>query len=226
MIARRTVLLSAAIVAALGLAACHKKDEAAAADPKAVAAAQAAIASPAWMRQHLPAQTVAYVRIPSPWALVGAVPNGRPLDAALSTKAHLDAIARIRECMAKDKVLVDLKVAPVLNLLLGDLRSPIEAALVDPLGIPAPTSRAVLTAVLDATSIDALNARIASLDAASPLLAAPLDAQGNGQLTSGGAIRYVASEHRLWVTQSAQEPRPPASKTTTSLAAGDAVPDQ
>src|SRR3954470_1184937 len=62
MIARRTVLLSAAITAALGLAACHKKDEAPAADPKAVAAAQTVIASPAWLRQHLPAQTVAYLR--------------------------------------------------------------------------------------------------------------------------------------------------------------------
>jgi Tfp pilus assembly protein PilE len=206
MIACRTVLLSAAIVAALGLAACHKKDEAPAADPKAVAAAQAAIASPAWLRQHLPTQTVAYLRIPSPWAAIGGVPNGRPLDAALSSKAHLDTVARIRESMAKDKVLADLKLAPVVNLLLGDLRSPVEAALIDPIGIPAPTSRVVLTAMLDVPSIEAFNARAASLGTTSPLLAAPLDAQGNGQLTSGGAIRYVVAEHRLWVTQSAQEP--------------------
>lgn len=103
MIARRTVLLSAAIVTALGLAACHKKDEAPTADPKAVAAAQAAIAAPAWMRQHLPAQTVAYLRIPSPWAMIGGVPNGRPLDAALSSKAHLDAVQRIRDGMARTR---------------------------------------------------------------------------------------------------------------------------
>jgi Tfp pilus assembly protein PilE len=206
MIARRTVMLSAATFAALGLLACHRKDEAAAADPKAVASAQAAIAAPAWMRQHLPAQTVAYLRIPSPWSMLGGVPNGRPLDAALSTKAHLDAIARIREGMAKDKVLADLKLAPLVNLLLGDLRSPVEIALVDPLGIPAPTSRLVVTALLDHPSVEALNARIAALGTSTPLLAAPLDAQGYGRLASGGAIRYVAAEHRLWITQSARVP--------------------
>lgn len=206
MTARRTTLISAALVAALGLAACHKNDEAAAADPKAVAAAQTAIAAPAWMRQHLPAQTVAYMRIPSPWAMLGGVPNGRPLDAALSSKAHLDAIARIRAGMASDKALADLKIAGVVNLLLNDLRSPLEIALVDPLGIPAPTSRLVLTAVFDYPSVDAFNARIASLAPSTPLLAAPLDAQGNGRLASGGAVRYVAAERRLWITQAAQAP--------------------
>jgi Tfp pilus assembly protein PilE len=204
MIARRTVLLSAAITAALGLAACHKKDEAPAADPKAVAAAQAAIASPAWLRQHLPAQTVAYLRLPSPWAVMGGVPNGRPLDAALSVKANLDAVAKLRETIAKDKVLADAKVGPVLNLLLGDLRSPVEIALIDPLGIPSPTSRVVATGLFSFDSVDALNARLASLNA--PLLAAPLDAHGNGKLASGGGVRYVVAEHRLWVTQSMQQP--------------------
>jgi Tfp pilus assembly major pilin PilA len=204
MIARRTVLLSAAITAALGLAACHKKDEAPAADPKAVAAAQTAIAAPAWLRQHLPAQTVAYLRLPSPWALIGGVPNGRPLDAALSVKANLDAVAKLRETIAKDKVLADAKIGPALSLLLGDLRSPLEIALIDPLGIPSPTSRIVATGSFSFDSINAFNARLASLNA--PLLVAPLDAQGNGKLASGGSVRYVVAEHRLWVTQSLQQP--------------------
>lgn len=204
MIARRTVLLSAAIAAALGLAACHKKDEAPAADPKAVAAAQTAIASPAWLRQHLPAQTVAYLRLPSPWGLIGGVPNGRPLDAALSTKANLDAVAKLRDTLAKDKVLADAKIGPALTLLLGDLRSPLEIALIDPIGIPSPASRVVVTGLFSFDSVDAFNQRLASLNA--PLLAAPLDAQGNGKLASGGGVRYVVSEHRLWVTQSMQQP--------------------
>jgi len=204
MIARRTVLLSAAITAALSLAACHKKDEAAAADPKAVAAAQAAIASPAWLRQHLPAQTVAYLRLPSPWNVIGGVPNGRPLDAVLSVKANLDAVAKLRDAIAKDKVLADAKIGPALNLLLGDLRSPLEIALIDPLGIPSPTSRIVVTGSFSFDSVDTFNARLASLDA--PLLVAPLDAKGNGKLASGGSVRYVVAEHRLWVTQSLQQP--------------------
>ncbi|PTR29907.1 hypothetical protein C8J98_10738 [Luteibacter sp. OK325] len=204
MIARRTVLLSAAITAALGLAACHKKDEAPSADPKAVAAAQAAIAAPAWLRQHLPAQTVAYLRLPSPWHVIGGVPNGRPLDAALSVKANLDAVAKLREAIARDKVLADAKIGPALNLLLGDLRSPLEIALIDPLGIPSPTSRIVLTGSFSFDSVDAFNARLASLNA--PLLVAPLDAKGNGKLAAGGSVRYVVAERRLWVTQSLQQP--------------------
>ncbi|HVI54781.1 MAG TPA: pilin [Luteibacter sp.] len=204
MIARRTVLLSAAIAAALGLAACHKKDEAPTADPKAVAAAQAAISSPAWLRQHLPAQAVAYLRLPSPWAVIGGVPSGRPLDTALSAKANLDAVAKLRETIAKDKVLADAKIGPALNLLLGDLRSPLEVVLLDPLGIPSPTSRLVATGAFSFDSVAAFNARLASLDA--PLLVAPLDAQGNGKLASGGSVRYVVAEHRLWVTQSMQQP--------------------
>lgn len=201
MIARRTVLLSAAISAALGLVACHKKEsEAPKADPQAVAAAQAALSSPAWLRQHLPAQTVAYIRIPSPWGMLNAVPNGRPLDAALSAKAHLDAIANVRAALAKDKLLADTKVAPALNLLLGDLRSPLEIAFIDPLGIPSPSSRMMATALVDFANVDALNARLATLAGNEKLLAAPLDAQGNGMLAGGSAaVHFDAAQHRLWL---------------------------
>jgi hypothetical protein len=200
MIARRTVLLAAAISTALGLVACHKKDEATSADPQAVAAAQTALSAPAWLRQHLPAQTVAYIRIPSPWGMLNAVPNGRPLDAALSAKAHLDAIASVRTAIAKDKLLADTKVAPALNLLLGDLRSPLEVAILDPLGIPSPSSRVVATAVLDFADVGAFNARLASLTGDTALLAAPLDAQGNGMLSTGAtAVHFDAAQHRLWI---------------------------
>lgn len=205
MTARRTVLLSAAIVAGLGLAACHKKDEAPAADPKAVAAAQAAIASPAWLRQHLTPQTVAYLRFPSLWSIAGGVPNGRPIDSALSVKANLDAVAKVREAIARDKTLADAKIGPALTLLLGELRSPLEVALIDPLGIPSPTSRVVATAALSFDTVDAFNARIATLSP-TPLLSAPLDAKGNGKLVSGGAVRYSVADHRLWITQSIQQP--------------------
>ncbi|HEY4090652.1 MAG TPA: pilin [Luteibacter sp.] len=219
MIARRTVLLSAAISAALGLAACHKKDEAPSADPQAVAAAQAALSSPAWLRQHLPAQTVAYVRIPSPWGMLNAVPNGRPLDAALSAKANLDAIATVRDALAKDKVLADLKIAPAVNLLLGDLRSPLEVALIDPVGIPSPASHGLITAALDFANVDAFNARLAALSPNSPILAAPLDAQGNGQLAGGsGAVRYDAGQHRLWISVGVPMPNGPAPGDPATLA--------
>ncbi|WP_052697844.1 pilin [Luteibacter yeojuensis] len=219
MIARRTVLLSAAISTALALAACHKNDDAPKADPQAVAAAQAAISAPAWLRQHLPAQTVAYLRIPSPWGMLNGVPNGRPLDAALSAKANLDAIAKVREAIAKDKLLADLKAGPALTLLLGDLRSTLEVALIDPLGIPSPTSRGVITAVLDFPSVDAFNQRLAALSPATPLLEAPLDAQGNGKLASGmGAVHYDLAQHRLWISAGVPMPKGPSPADPATLA--------
>jgi Tfp pilus assembly protein PilE len=132
--------------------------------------------------------------------------------------------SRTSASLAKDRVLADLKMSEVLNLLLGELRSPVEIALIDPLGIPAPTSRAVLTAVLDYPSVDALNARIASLSTSTPLLVAPLDAQGNGQLTSGGTIRYVVAEHRLWITQSAQQPSDKATLDDVIASFGKSTP--
>ncbi|MEX1826703.1 pilin [Luteibacter sp. CQ10] len=225
MIARRIVLSATAIAVALGLAACHSKDDTPATDPKAVAAAQTAISSTAWLRQHLPAHTVAYLRIPSPWSMLGGVPNGRPLDAALSTQAHLDAVAAIRDGIGKDKVLADLKLAPALSLLLSDLRSPVEVALVDPVGIPSPASRAVATMTLDFASVDAFNARIASLDKGdTPILPAPLDTEGRGRLASGATLRYDVSQHRLWISQAMRES--PGEQTLDQIVADAAKPSQ
>ncbi|MDF4004221.1 pilin [Luteibacter sp. PPL552] len=223
MIARRTVVLATAIAVALGLTACHSKDDTPAADPKAVAAAQTAIASPAWLRQHLPAQTVAYLRIPSPWGLLGGVPDGRPLDSALASQAHLDAVAAIRTGLGNDKVLAGLSFTPVIQLLLADLRSPIEIAVVDPVGIPSPASRLVATMTLDFPSVAAFNARMAAAGGAGvPMLDAPLDAQGRGRLASGAALRYDAAQRRLWVSQAMRES--PGGQTLDQIVADSAKP--
>lgn len=70
-------LLPATILAASAvLGACHR-DQAPSADASAIKHAQEQLSQPAWLLQHLPAHTVAYLRIPSPWGLLGAVPNGQ-----------------------------------------------------------------------------------------------------------------------------------------------------
>ncbi|MBB3228756.1 hypothetical protein FHW69_003398 [Luteibacter sp. Sphag1AF] len=203
----RHALLPVALVAALGLAACHH-DEAPKADTQAIAAAQAALSSPAWMRQHLPAQTVAYLRIPSVWGLLGAAPSGRPLDAAMASQAHLDAVAKIRTGIANDKLLGSTPAAAILLSLLDELRSPVEAALIDPLGIPSPASRVVVTAQLSFTDLTRLKARLETIG---PVLAGPIDAKGNAQLVGGGALHYDLATRRLYITQSKQEPSDAAS---------------
>ncbi|HEX2941623.1 MAG TPA: hypothetical protein VHO91_11285, partial [Rhodopila sp.] len=81
-LSRRSV--AAAVAAAcFAIAACHRDDAAtgpATVDAATLQRAQDALSQPAWLRSHLPSTTVAYLRIPSPWGLIGAVPDGRSLD--------------------------------------------------------------------------------------------------------------------------------------------------
>jgi type II secretory pathway pseudopilin PulG len=191
-------LLPAAIVAACVFAgACHR-DQAPTADAGAVQRAQEQLSQPAWLRQHLPARTVGYLRFPSPWGLLGAVPNGRPLDAALAGEPHLKAVAALREAMAKDKLLADAGAAPFLLALLSDLRGPLEIAVVDPLGMPSPGSMLLASAPLAQRDVGALNARLAQLVGV-VRLSAPLDAKGDGALASGDLLHFDAASGRLFV---------------------------
>lgn len=194
----RHSLLVAAIVAALGLAACNKEPTTPTAlklDGAASQRAAAAIAGPAWLRERLPEHTVAYVRIPSPWGLASA-PNGRALDVALASEAHTKLIADLRAGIAKDPLLVQAGAAPALALLLDDLTGPVEIAVVDGSDIANPASNVLLSAPLKFADVAALNARLAELKA--PLLPQPLAADGKGKLTGNGFVRFDAATQRLY----------------------------
>ena len=192
----RRLLPAALFCACTALVACHR-DQAPQADADAVRRAQEQLSQPAWLRQHLPARTVGYVRIPSPWGLFGAAPNGRPLDAALAGEQHLKAVAALRDAIAKDKQLADAGIAPFMLALLSDLRGPLEVAVVDPLGMPSPNSMLLVSAQLEQRNIPKLNARLAQLGPAFHLVA-PLDAQGNGQVASGELLHFDAASGRLF----------------------------
>src|SRR5258708_3631239 len=49
------------------------------------------VATPAWLRERLPDDTIAYIRIPSPWSLISA-PDGRTLDPLFANEAHVKMI--------------------------------------------------------------------------------------------------------------------------------------
>ena len=190
-------LLPAAILSACALlGACHR-EQAPAADTAAVHRAQEQLSQPAWLDRHLPARTVGYLRIPSAWGLLGAVPSGRPLDAALASEQHLKAVAALRDAIAKDKLLADAGATPFLLALLSDLRAPLEVAVVDPLGMPSPGSMLLATALLEQRDVAALNARFAQLGALK--LRSPLDAKGDGELASGELLHFDAANGRLFV---------------------------
>ncbi|PWK92705.1 hypothetical protein [Fulvimonas soli] len=179
------------LAAGLAVTACHR-ESAPTVDAAARQRAQDELAQPAWLRGHLPAATVAYLRLPSPWGVLGAVPGGRPLDPALAGAQHLKAVAQIREALGKDELLADAGVASWLLPLLDDLRSPVELALVDPLGTPSPGSQALLTLRLKQDGLAAFNARFGGGDTMSRL-AAPLDAHGDGRLANGLPLHFDAA---------------------------------
>lgn len=156
-----------------------------------------AIVQPAWLRERLPEQTVAYLRIPSAWGLLSA-PNGRPLDPALASEPHARIVAALREAVSKDKTIADAGLAPALTLLLGDLDAPVEVAVVDGTGALNPaSSTAFLSTRLNVASVADLNTRLAALGEGARLLKAPLDAEGKGALIEGGFVKFDAATRRL-----------------------------
>lgn len=197
---RSRILLATGLLAAVFvLTACHKDDATAKVDTKAVRQAQEQLAQPAWLRSHLPAHTVAYLRLPSPWGVIGGVPDGRPLDAATATAQNLQAVAAIRAAIGRDPVLADSGATPYLLALLSDMRSPLEAALVDPLGVMSPNSQALLSLCVAQRSPAELNVRFAQFTTPAMRLSAPLDANGNGQLAGGAPLHFDAASQHLFV---------------------------
>lgn len=158
----------------------------------------AAIARPAWLRERLPEHTVAYLRVPSIWGWLSA-PNGRALDQALASQAHVDAIRALRQAVREDKLIADSGLAPMLGLLLADLDSPLEVAAVDTGEIANPTSNVFASVQFDVADVATMNARIAALATNAPVLKAPLDQDGRGELAENGFVRFDAAARRLFV---------------------------
>lgn len=193
---RRTAL-TAAMTAALGLAACSKDPAAPAApaplDSAASQRAAAAIAGPAWLRDRLPEHTVGYLRIPTVWSMAAA-PNGRALDPALASAAHTRVITDLRANIGKDPLLQQAGLAPFALLLLDDLTAPIEVAVVDGSDIANPASNVLVSAPLKFTDVAALNARLTQLNSPVPAL----DANGKSKLPGNGFLYFDAKSQRLY----------------------------
>lgn len=204
------VVFAAALVAAVPLlTSCHHDQAAAKVDAKAVQQAQDQLAQPAWLRSHLPAHTVAYLRIPSPWGVVGGVPDGRPLDAATASAQNLKAVAAIRTAIGKDPLLTDSGMAPYVSALLVDMRSPLEAVAVDPMGMMSPNSQVLLSMRVAQRSPAEINARFAQFASPALQLATPMNATGDGQLANGTPLHFDAKNQRLFALVGRQ----PASAT-------------
>ena len=154
----------------------------------------AVTAHPPWLRDHLPAATIAYIRLPAPWALIGA-PSGRSSDAMYANAAHVEALRLQRDALLRDPLISGLGAAP-LKLLMAQA-SPIEIAVQGAAGAAGPGSNvlvAVKLAVTDAAEAAKLIGEVAGLADLS------FDSEGNASLAGSGApvfLHFVEAESRL-----------------------------
>ena len=133
----------------------------------------------AWLNSRLPADTLAYKRIPHPLGIFGT-PKGNALDPALRSPVNSENVRKIQQGVLDNvlPLIPDLDDARI-RFLLGHVESPLELAF---FAAPAPSVLLAMRVGLD--SVEALEAAIAEFAASEPplSLAAPIDAEGHGQL--------------------------------------------
>lgn len=219
----RRLILAAIVASTCCIAACHKNPESAAApDAQAIAKAQATTAQPAWLRAHLPANVVAYARLPSPWALIGTAPNGTALDAAAVDPHQLAVVSVLREAAGNQPQLAQTEVGKIIDVLFSRLASPLEAVLIDASGMPTPNAQLLVTAQFDVKDIAQLQVVFAALPNASMHLSGALDAHGDGQLGMGARVHFDAASKRVFVLAATH----PASKAEIDAVLAPSQGDQ
>ncbi len=183
--------------------------------------AQQAVAEPAFLRSALPASTVAYLRIPSLWGLLGA-PKGTLYDRAVGSAPYAEALLAIRGG-ALDTLIPDLPAESraLAELLLGHLVSPLELAVMGADGSAGP--QAILAATLDLADVGAVNALLGRVASQVPQLQVqtPIGTDGAGLLLAVGAIPievyFEAATRRLYLAPA--DPTAPGATLARRIAA-------
>jgi type II secretory pathway pseudopilin PulG len=191
---RRVVL---GVVLALAFAACSRDSEVGS-SPAAVDAwsGDLPIAAP-WLRGQLPPTVLSYQRLPHPFGLI-AIPKGNGFNAALGSDANIRNLVAIQQGIEQNLVTqVPLLDDPRADLLIGQLRSPVEIAAY---GLPSPSALIAMTLKARTNAdVEALFGRLAQTEP--PLeLAAPLDANGIGEVVGlplSCFVRFEQSTGRL-----------------------------
>ncbi|WP_395792634.1 pilin [Aquimonas sp.] len=195
----RIRLLACALVATLS--ACSS-DPAAVPTPSVPMASAAEIAEasahPPWLRERLPADTIAYARVPSLWGVLAA-PSGRAGDAMHSNQAAVDAVLALRKAFISDALMLKLGDGPL--QLIEASASPIELAVVAPGKAASPAASALFSVRLKAADAAAA-AQLVNAATGGHLGALSFDDAGNASLDAGGTplyLHYRADQQRLFV---------------------------
>lgn len=187
--------------ALLLLPACQKEPSSQSGSNPQVPLASAAViaentAAAPWLREHLPADTIAYLRLPSPWGLLAA-PSGRASDPVYANAAHIEAWGKIRAALASDPLLKELT-GPTPKLL-DALASPLEVAVVAQGKLASPAAHVLISVQLRATDA----AQVAELLAGSlpeGMPAPVFDAEGHAELQAAQVklfLHFDAAAQRL-----------------------------
>lgn len=142
----------------------------------------------AWLNGRLPADTLAYARIPHPLGAF-ASPKGNALDPALRNSVNAENVRRIQQGLLSNvlPLLPDLDDAR-LRFLIGRAESPLELAF-----FAAPAPSVLLAMHVGLTSVEELEAAIEDFSASEPpvVLTAPIDPEGRGQLNGLPAPAFL-----------------------------------
>ncbi len=144
------------------------------------------------LQQVLPDNALAYVRIPNPWGLLFS-PKGDVFDTAFAGAAHADAILALQKKFYGQLLADGAKPNPFDELLLRQLRSPLELALLPPGEAQPPLPNLYATARLTATTVDQVNGMLREYAASAPnlKLVQPLEADHDATLLAGPLAIYV-----------------------------------
>jgi type II secretory pathway pseudopilin PulG len=171
----------------LAATACSRDTEHSTSVPMADVATQVKVFSAdAWLRDRLPADTIAYLRIPSPWRVLTG-PGGKDSDRMFQSQAYVAAIDKMRKDMAADGLSGEAAV-PLMGLLYR-LGSPVEIATIAAGRLASPATNVYATLILDYPDSAALGV---VLGQALSLAAPPsFDAEGYAELALGTAPSFL-----------------------------------
>lgn len=174
------------------------------------------------LRERLPKDTLAYMRLPDPWGLLTA-PKDTMLREALENPQQRAYLEKLRTAL-NSNIIKELSAAsPMLSLLLKDLNSPLEAVLLLPPDMPLPLASALITARTNFASPEELAAMLQQLPEKTPgtKIAQPLGPEGYATLVAGGlpvALHYDATTRALTVLTGATASEPLLRDTLQHLA--------
>src|SRR5262249_12684128 len=186
----------------------------AATEPPAEPHPPTTLAATPYLPTALPPDALAYLRFANPWELLGA-PKGNMLSEALASEGLRAAMSALQRAIVQQLLgPLQPQIGPLPGVLLNQVRSPLELAVLRPTGGDGELPDLLLLVQLQSATHDDANALLQTLAQVEPDLQikAPLDQHGVGRLQVLGFPIFVSfdtASRRLFLLAT-QNPAPAA----------------